>query len=155
MPALRSRKAFTFIELALVLLLTTTLAALCLPQLKNKFYEVEVKTACFNLLKLVHYAHEKSILERRRFELRFDFEGGRYRLMREEGEKKFNPAGGRAGKTASLPASVSFAGSKDSVVFYPDGRSDAAEITVRGKSGEAYRLKMSGFGRVDLREWAG
>ena len=132
-----------------------TLVALAAPQFKNSFSNLEVKNAAFNLRKLLSFAHEKSILEKTIYKISLDFDRGAARLYRNISKNEYGRASGRYGKALEISPSVSWEGSAEDILFYPDGSCDEALVKIRNKKGEGYEVRLSGFGgRIETKETA-
>ena len=132
-----------------------TLVALAAPQFKNSFSNLEVKNAAFNLRKLLSFAHEKSILEKTIYKISLDFDRGTARLYRNISKNEYGRASGRYGKALEISPSVSWEGSAEDILFYPDGSCDEAVIGLFNKKGEGYQINLKAFGgRVELKEIA-
>lgn len=149
------RSAFTLIELILVTVIILVLIGLAVPIFRNTFSDLNIKNASFNISKLINYAQEKAILERKEFKMALDFEKGVYQLFEKDysltaPEKKI---AGRFGKSFKLPRDAFFVSPRKFIRFYPDGRCDEVNIDVFDKTGAGYKITAKGFGSlVEVRE---
>jgi Tfp pilus assembly protein FimT len=152
------RSSFTLIELVLVILLISILTAISTPLFRRTFSDLIIKNAAFDLAKMVNYAQEMAIIEKVAYKMNFDFEGGKYWLTRYgpvEGPdgpstgpdgSRYGKIEGRYGRDYFLPRGLGLSCDKEGIVFYPDGRSDEAEIKISDEKGETARfIRVKGF----------
>lgn len=151
----RFSKGFTLIELTLVTLLVLILAGLSTPLFKKTFSDLSARSTAFSIAKLVNYAQETAVLERKNYRIVFDFEKGKYQLSEpiySEKKIEYKKVAGRFGRPFSLPQSLVLRGKKNSVIFYSDGHCDEFRVDVLAKSG-GYSVSAKGFGNmVEIRE---
>ncbi|MFH1380575.1 MAG: hypothetical protein ABIH57_00185 [Candidatus Omnitrophota bacterium] len=151
-----SQAAFTLIELVLVILFIAILAALSTPLFRNTFTDLELKNTTFNLSKTINYAQEMAIIDRTIYRLNFDFENGRYwvtKLGVAEGKNVFEKLGNKYGRDFVFPRGITFTSDEDKINFYPDGRSDTAEIKIGNTKGNGESIILQGFGsRIEVKE---
>ncbi len=151
--------AFTLIELVLITLIISILIGLSTPLFRRSFSDLTLKDSSYTISKLINYGQEKAILERKNFKMNFDFQSGKYWLL--EWDDLLDPPtykriAGKLGRVFTLPRGISFRGSKNEVVFYPDGHSDEGNIDIFNAKGEGYRITIKGFGsRVEIKEVKG
>jgi len=153
--------AFTLIELTLVTVIILALVGLSIPLFKRTFSGLSAKDAAFNISKLVSYAQEKAVIDRKNYKIVFDFNLKKYQLVewKQSGEKpSYVKVQGRFGKAFILPQGLFFydpksdttqkAGEayKKQAVFYPDGHCDGLLIYVVDNAGTGYSITLNGFG---------
>ena len=156
-----AKKAFTLIELTLVTVIILALAGLSAPLFRKTFSDLTAKDTAFNISKLISYAEERAVIDRKNFKITFNFTSGYYRLSESqvaEGKVVYKEIRGRFGKAFTLPQGLSFRDRegesaearkeeyKKEIVFYPDGRSDPLAIDMLNKSMTGYRITSKGFG---------
>ena len=130
-----SRKAFSLIELLVVVILIALLAGLAMPNLiKGRTY-LELKQTAKDIAYLMQYAQQRSVLDNREYQIQFDSSAKQYWLMVEVPsddavvqEKEFKRFTGRMGKTSAIPLSVAFKVEEKIVCFYPSGLMDKVQI---------------------------
>lgn len=147
---MRRSAAFTLIELTLVAVIILALIALSSPLFKSTFSDITVKDASYNISKLITYAEEKAIIERKEFKLLIDKGKSGYRLV-EPAQTATTPdrkITGRFGRFFKLPRGVSINSEKKYITFYPDGRCDTVKIDLFDKTGKGYRISSRGFGSL-------
>jgi len=91
-----------------------------------------------------------AIIDKTVYRINFDEDRSSFWLTKYEqtdGQASFNKIGSRLGKVFNLSGSISINAEKDFFSFYPDGRSDQAEIQIIDKRIKtAYLIKLTGFG---------
>lgn len=157
------RSGFTLIELTLVTVIILALVGLSAPIFRNTFASLTAKDAAFNISKLISYAQERAVIDRKNFKIIFNFTSGRYQLLESqssEGKVSYKQIKGRFGRSFTLPQNLSFKDldseiarhkneeySKE-IIFYPDGHSDALTIDLVNKGMAGYRITSKGFGTL-------
>ena len=155
--------AFTLIELTLVTVIILALLALSIPLFKRTFLDLSAKDAAFNISKLVTYAQEKAIIDRKNYKAVFDFNRRQYQLQESDqtaGGPGYKRMQGRFGKVYGLPQGIFFYDPKtgitqktgeeyvEEVVFYPDGHCDELLINMIDNRGTGYSITLKGFGSL-------
>ena len=77
----RSRPAFTLIELTLVTIIILALVGLSVPLFRKTFSGLAAKDATFNISKLINYAQERSVIDRKNYKIMFNFTANQYQLF--------------------------------------------------------------------------
>lgn len=144
-----AKEAFTLIELALVAIIIISLIGLSTPLFRKTLSDLTLKNTAFNISKLINYAQEKSIVDRKNFRISFDFNSGAYQLS--EMDESTDPpvykaATGRFGKAFKTPRGVFLEGSVNEEVFYPNGQCDELVLDVVDESHDGYKITVKGFG---------
>jgi len=141
---------FTLIELTLVTLLVLILVGLSTPLFKKTLSDLSAKNRSFSICKLINYAQEMAVLERKNYKIAFDFKNGRYQLL-ELSSSDLPPAykktTGRFGRLFGLEQGLKISGARNEVVFYPDGHCDDIEVNVL-TSTSGYSIIVKGFGNT-------
>jgi len=147
---LRQAQGFTLIELTLVTLLVLILAGLSTPLFKKTLSDLSARNTSFSICKLINYAQEMAVLERKNYKIAFDFKKGRYQLL-ELSSSGLPPAyvrvTGRFGKLFGMPQGLKLSGVRNGVVFYPDGHCDEIRVNVLTSAG-GYSVMVKGFGNM-------
>lgn len=145
-----TRAGLTLIELTLVTLLLLVIVGISIPTFKKTFQNLSAKDAAFNISKLINYAQEMAVLEKKNFKIIFDFEKGTYQLFGIDDSAKppvYKKAPSRFGKLYNLPQGLTIKGEKKEVVFYPDGHCDSIKIYIMFKN-KGYSLIVQRFGNA-------
>ena len=91
-----------------------------------------------------------AVLERTNFKITFDFQGGKYQLLKIDALSQppvYKKAQGRFGRLFGLPQGLDISADKNEVVFYPDGHCDELKLNVlAGNSG--YSVAVERFGNM-------
>lgn len=156
---LKDKGGLTLIELTLVTLLILTLIGLAIPLFKGTFQDIAAKDASFNISKLINYAQEMAVLQRKQFRISFDLKNGRYQLFEMDDSKEpvfSKKLSGRFGRIFALPKGISLRTDRQverqDIYFYPDGHCDTVRLEVLAKK-SGYSLTVKRFGNmVDVKE---
>ncbi len=132
------------------------LAGLSTPLFKKTLSDLSARNTSFSICKLMNYAQEMAVLERKNYKIAFDFKKGSYQLLEIASSVALRPvykrATGRFGKLFGLPQGLSLSGSTNGVIFYPDGHCDEIRVNVLTKLG-GYSVVVKGFGNmVEIKE---
>jgi type II secretory pathway pseudopilin PulG len=154
----RSR-AFTFIELILVILLVAVIVSLAVPLLSRTHDRMQVESVGLNIKKLLLYGRERALSSGSRYRMVFDSDLRGYELEAEAdvsvGGRAFTGLEGRIGGPRRIPDGIETEASTNEVVIHPDGTIDEVVLRVIGRSGNAYVLTTTGTtGRVTFAEAA-
>ena len=157
-------EGFTLIELTLVTVIILALVALSIPLFKKTFTNLSAKDAVFNISKLVSYAQEKAVIDRKNYRAVFDFNHCQYQLFEFDkpsaDKDPYKKIQGRLGRIFTLPQGLFFYDSKTGVsqkmegeckkqvIFYPDGHCSELSINVVDKQGNGYSITLKGFGSL-------
>ena len=142
-------KGFTLIELLLVTILMGIILVMTVPNFKNAFSGLATKEASMTMIQIMRYAQERATIERKNQNVRFDFQEGAYRLLElddTEDPAVYKIISGKTGKSIRVPRGVTLSGSREEFVFYPDGRCDDGNISVKDTKGQGYNIFVSGLG---------
>lgn len=146
----RSASGFTLIELALVTVIILVVMGLSAPIFRRTFSDLIIKDAAYSVSKMIGYAQERSIIERKLYRVRFDEARGTYDIQfynEDVVPPVWQALRGRFGRPYKLPDTVSFGeGTRKQLICYPDGQSDKATIRIMDKRGNGYVLEVKGFG---------
>lgn len=164
-PENRSRDAaFTLMELMVVLALIAILSAAILPEMRGSFEDAVLRSSARQVVDVFGVANARAVSLSQAHRVRFEPAAGRYSVEAQSGRPmrgapfrgvpdltggsgtldprvhiEIRPSGG------SLPGpdTKSAEGSADSIAFYPDGTSDAAELRLQDNSGFALTLRLN------------
>ena len=143
-------EGFTLIELTLVTLLVLIIAGLSTPLFKKTVSDLSARDTSFSICKLINYAQEMAVLERKNYKITFDFKKGRYQLLELSSSAKppaYVKVTGRFGKLFGLGQGLKLSGDRNGVIFYPDGHCDEIRVNVLTSAG-GYSIMVKGFGNT-------
>lgn len=145
------RNGFTLIELLIVVILISILTALTVPRFQRTAADFQLKNASFNLYKVIQYARERALVERRDFQLRFDFNKRNWQLLsafeKDDAPPDFRPVDGRFGRVSTLSEGLSLEGKIDRLTCHPDGNCDPSAFHIIGTEG-AYEISIENLGGI-------
>lgn len=165
-------RAFTLIELVVVLALLAILSALILPEMRGTFGDALLRAASRDLVDACGIASSRAVSFNETLRLRLDPETGRYQLERSPRHSPsavaFQPVRDLPGSTgiidprikarvrsadplplAQVPTSDETHQPADAtpvpagIAFYPDGTADRAEIVLRDREGYGLALRLN------------
>lgn len=144
----KERKAFTLIELLLVIVVISILAGISVPKFRKTFRDIQLASSTHTLVSLMRYAQERSIIEGVSFKIQFDRSTNTYLLLKETEpfSNKFEREKGRYRKMNRIPLDILFKASEKEIVFFPDGRATSVEITLENKNKNRKRITAKGIG---------
>ncbi len=164
------KAAFTLIELTLVTVIILALVGLAIPLFKSTFRLLSAKDAVFSISKLITYAQEKAVIDKKNYKAIFNFKLRQYQLL-VSGQSAdgliYKKTKDRFGKAFTLPQGLFFYDPKSGchtigeeykkqVILYPDGHCDGLLIGVVDNKGTGYEITLKGFGGfVHIKEITG
>lgn len=140
---MKKNKAFTLIELLLVVLLLGVVVGFSLPNFSHAYERFQLSQSAEDLAYLIRYAQSRAIMKRTTLQLILDSVSQRYWLMQKEAsdlkanssKDVFKRIPGRWGHIVRLPEKISLKVEKADqreMKFYPDGKMDRIRISVSG-----------------------
>lgn len=139
-----SARAFTLIELVLVLVVVSVVLALCAPSLRGFFASRQTADAAATMLSLTKWARTEAVSRGRPCRLNIDAPSGTFWLTVQEAGR-FVPLDSEMGRRFQVPQGAAVDVQSDLpgpapsyLQFYPSGRSDMAAIEIRGRQGEVF-----------------
>lgn len=131
------KKAFSLIELLVVVIILSLVVGLAIPNLSKGRMRLELKQTAKDIAYVMQYAQQRSVIDGKIYQLKFNEEGDRYWLMIEDlfsaenlSEKKFKRFTGRLSKVSSISNNIFVESPSDIIQFYPNGLSDRVEIQI-------------------------
>jgi hypothetical protein len=144
------KRAVTFLELILVLLIIGIITVVSLPQFRSAFDSFEFQNFARDIFSLSNYLKTKSVVEKRVYYLNLTQEDNVIEFkpfyVTERGEKV--NVGGSYGRTYKAPRGVSIE-SRDpadieGIYFYPDASMDNATLDFKSKYNSKFSLIIKG-----------
>ena len=137
---------FTLLELVLVMVIICTVLGMAAPSLRGFFASRQTVDAGAQIVALTQYARTEAASEGRVYRLNLDAETGRYWLTAQTGGA-FAPLSAEFGRVFCLPEgttarwnSAGEAASSGWIPFYPDGRTEPADIRLTGRQGDTVQI---------------
>jgi prepilin-type N-terminal cleavage/methylation domain-containing protein len=173
---LKFRRAFTLIEMVVVIVLISIVAAAIIPEMKGSFNDALLRSTGRDLVNVFSFASSRAVGLGQCYRVRFDTPNGRYAVERQIHDgtgTDFVPLKDVSGAEGRLDSRIAFAiippeepssgndlspgpadqSLPDAISFYPDGTSDAAEIRLRDPDGFQLLLQLNPVtGRVHITE---
>jgi prepilin-type N-terminal cleavage/methylation domain-containing protein len=140
-----NRRAFTLIELLMVLVILSVMAGIALPNFSNTFKKLELTRTADDISILIRWAQAKAISEQINYQFVFIENDRAYQILREDDPElnknnpTFRPASGRLGRKLHLPRSVQVKDAKP-VRIYSNGSLEKVRFYLENKTG---RLMLS------------
>ena len=173
---LKSLRAFTLIEMVVVVVLIAVMAAMIIPEMKGSFDDALLRSTSRDLINVFDLASSRAVSLNQSCRVELDTQSGRYFVEREirggvqENYVPLKDVSGAEGKLDSRIAvemsppdeaspdnppdnSAPEAVSPSAISFYPDGTADAMEIRLRDQAGFQMVLRLNPItARVHLSE---
>ena len=173
---LKSRRAFTLIEMVVVVVLIAVMAAMIIPEMKGSFDDALLRSTSRDLINVFDLASSRAVSLNQSCRVELDTQSGRYFVEREvrggvqENYVPLKDVSGAEGKLDSRIAvemsppdeaspdnppdnSAPEPVSPSAISFYPDGTADAMEIRLRDQAGFQMVLRLNPItARVHLSE---
>lgn len=167
------RRAFTLVELTIVILLIAILSASIIPEMRGTYQDALLRSTTRTLIDSFGIAYSRAVSLGQLHRVRIDVAGGEYRIERRDpsaGTDEFTPVKDIQGGSGKLDRRISIQIRKDpdspsddaaqsgsrtdsdrpagpdsdnSISFYPDGTADAAELELRDRGGFRMGLRIN------------
>jgi prepilin-type N-terminal cleavage/methylation domain-containing protein len=147
------QSAFTLLELVLVMVIICVAVAMAAPSLSNWSRGGKLRNSGDQFLTLIRYGRSQAISDAVKYRIEFHTSDGQYQLKKQQGTD-FVTIPGDLGKVISVPdggkleltvttnaALKDDSDNKESIDFYPNGRTQAA--TVRIADGKGYEIEIT------------
>ncbi len=125
-------KAFTLIEIILVVLITSILLVMALPNFAQGYGKIHLRQVSEDLLNVARWSQGMAMAQQRIYRLSFSDDHHGYEMTRSSDEDNqsgiFEKVKGTLGRKHRLPADVSVNIPESSINFYPDGTIDPVTI---------------------------
>jgi prepilin-type N-terminal cleavage/methylation domain-containing protein len=154
---MRDKKGYTLIEVLLVAVLFTVIAAAVFPNLKQFYAQAVFDSAVQRMMKTFEYARARAVMEDSFLRLSFDTTEQtcvlEIRQVTDRGRDEFVTLSGKFGKPYHLPEALRFNAATDEVFFNPDGSVGNYKIEIEDETGRRVFIQGEGyFGKPTVRE---
>ena len=140
------RRAYTLLELVLVMVIFATVMAMAAPSLRGFFASRQTEDAAASIVALTQFARSQAAVEGRPYRLNFDRDELSYWLTAQS-QGAFRTLGSEFGREFLLPEgtvlTLSVEGTtpdRTYVGFFPNGRAEVATIELTGRHGESVEI---------------
>jgi len=132
-------RGFTLVEIMLVVILLTVVAALAIPSFSHSYKNIQLHNMATNLSYAMRYAQSLAISKGKTVQLVFDDQRQNYWLRQESGEfddvENFNPQDferipGRMGRTQKISEELTVDLPESQINFFPDGTIGQTDIQI-------------------------
>ncbi|VAX36076.1 hypothetical protein MNBD_UNCLBAC01-977 [hydrothermal vent metagenome] len=127
----KKKKAFTLIEIILVVIFMGIVAGLSFPNLSQVYFKFKLNQQTDQLAYLMRYAQSRAVIKQKQHRIIFSLDQKIYWLEMESvdgdqvsKEDSFVRVEGRLGKNFRIGQDVDFKGESAQILFYPDGKID-------------------------------
>ena len=127
------KKAFTLVEIILVVVLCSIMAAVAIPQLGRTYTTLQFKQTVDDLAYLMRYAQSRAITQNHTLQLQWSPDFSQYSLMQKDEAVKdaaFVPLDGKMGRSFLIPKGITLTSTKAVISFYPDGNIDEEAMEI-------------------------
>jgi type II secretion system protein H len=136
------KKAFTLIELLLVIIIMGILLNVALPVLRVNFDKLQLDNFSSRLMSLMNYLQQRSVAEGRIIFLNLDSGNKSYWVQRKGDDKR---------SSFGIPLDLTITVPENRIAFYPDGSMDKVTITISNRLGKSIGITSKGvFGGVKV-----
>lgn len=141
----RRHRAFTLLELILVMVIVCTALAMAAPNLRNWNRGQQQRDAADQIVALTRYARTQAVADANTYRLNVDTQTGRYWLTMQDGQQFIN-LGAEMGREFQVPDGsrlelMSADGPPTTTVdFYPTGRTQLARLRLTSNTGEVTEI---------------
>ena len=137
------KKAFTFIELLIVVVILGIFIRIAIPSFRKTFQNQQLKIFTQELQSLINYLHGRSIVEERIVYLSIDNEKKEYGIGIKGNSVRL--------KTYQMPSDIKVVAEAEEILFYPDGSIDPVNLTISNLGQEGIILTTKGvFGGAKI-----
>ncbi|MDD2751647.1 MAG: hypothetical protein PHN59_00750 [Candidatus Omnitrophica bacterium] len=142
----RKIKAFTFIELFIVIIIIGIASAVAFPRLKNSFESFELKNFARDIYFLSRYLQDSAISQGKTYYLAINTDNGQLQALTME-NAQFKNITGKFAKVHAAPRGIEVSldpAADQGVYFYPDASTGKAAILFTNQKNDKLSLIFSG-----------
>jgi type II secretion system protein H len=137
----RCPKAFTLIELVMVMLVMSLALALIAPSLRGWNRSARLRDTAEQFVAAAGWARSQAASEGMIYRLQLDPSAGQYSVQVQQ-DDEFTAANGEFGRTTTLPEGYRFsvAGGANAIDFYPNGRITPIRVRIEAEQGNGIEI---------------
>jgi type II secretion system protein H len=158
----KTRRAFTLVELMVVIALIGIMTAMIIPQLAGTYEDALLRSTSRDLVNAFGLAYSRAVSFNQPHRVRIEAASGKYfveKRIRDHGREEFVPLRDVSGGEGKLDTRISirfqaeepaeenvseFSETPDlAVAFYPDGTADAREVVLQDRQGFRLALRVN------------
>lgn len=121
---------FTLIEIILVVLILSVIAAMALPNFSRSYVQMQFKGDIQELVQSMKYAQSRAVGKNTIMRISFDTQESTYWLEQQNEDGDFERFRGRMAGELKISGDVRFDGNSEAILFYPDGQMDKTYIYI-------------------------
>lgn len=126
-----SAKAFTLIEILLVMLLLSIVAVVIIPNFGKTYKQLLLSKTTESMVDLMRYAQSRSIMIGGQVQFRFEDDYSGYQLLQyDEKSKEFKSIANRMGQLFKVPIEIKVIAEKTEIAFFSSGKIEGFECEV-------------------------
>lgn len=147
-----SRRAITFIELLIVIVIIGILTGVSIPQFRKTFSHLELESFVKDIYYLSRYLQGSAVSQGKIYCLNIDKEPEGFHATYKK-ESDFLNAEGRFGKLYKFPDGISVSVDPpdiNNIYFYPDGSIDKIKITFKNRYEEICLVIKGTIGEIQI-----
>lgn len=118
---IKQTKAFTLIELMLVIIVFVVIAGIAVPNFRQVYSSMQLKKSANDVAYLMRYAQSRAILKNLKIRLTFDEELKKYWLVQNSSSEEYERFKSRTGRAQEIPSQITVDTDELFITFYPDG----------------------------------
>jgi len=152
---LKSKYAFTLLELTLVAAIILALVALSAPLFRRTYEDLKLTTSAKNIAYMANFCRERAIFERRGYRLIIDIDNNLYRISVEDEESNvFKPLREKWGRSFKIPNGIEVKADKTIIDFLPDGDTGSVTIYLTNKESKISAVSIgAGAGSIKVYDY--
>ena len=145
------QKAFSILELLVVVVVLGIIIGISLPRFRNSYNNLVFNNFTQNLISRMHFLQERATVEQCMYRIVFDPLNNKFTIgAREEDQSEFTSVKDRLGRSISIPSQISIEMAEPLVIFYPDGRIKGKDFAISGFDNKATVTIKQAIGRIEL-----
>ena len=140
---MKSKRAFTLLELMLVAAIILALVALSTPLFRRTYEDLKLTTSAKNIAYTANFCRERAIFERRSYRFIIDIENNLYRIfVEDEEDNAFKPLREKWGRSFRIPKDIEVETNKTVIDFSPNGDTNSVIIYLTNKENKTCAVSI-------------